>query len=137
MNIDDLLGINPKDETARHARQLVEADRRLISELVDRRHDLGLSQREVARRMDSDQSTVARIEAGGRDLHQSTIRRYAMAVDAVVAYKVTAATKRRSNTAAFAASAAEQAATRTDELWPADGDMFTVPLGRRRAVRRG
>lgn len=139
MNVDDLLGINPEDETARHARQLLEADRRLVAELVERRGELGLSQREVARRMDSDQSTVARIESGGRDLHQSTIRRYAMAVDAVVEHKVTAAKKRRTGTAAFAASVAEQVASRTDELWPAESGTFAVTVERTfrgRTVRR-
>lgn len=137
MNIDDLLGINPNDETARHARQLVEADRRLIAELVERRRDLGLSQREVARRMDSDQSTVARIESGGRDLHQSTIRRYAMAVDAVVEHKVSVASKRRTGTAAFAAAVAGEVARRSDEQWPADSGTYEVAVGRRlRAARR-
>lgn len=88
MNLDDLLEIDPADPLTQRARQLHEADRHLIKELVARREELGLSQREVARRMDVSQSAVSRIERGDRDLHQSTVSRYAMAVEAVVTYMV-------------------------------------------------
>lgn len=88
MDLDEMLGIDPADPVARRARRLHEADEKLIAELVKRRRELGLSQDEVARRMDTGQSTVARIESGARDLHQSTLRRYAMAVEAVVEHRV-------------------------------------------------
>ena len=38
--------------------------------------------------MDSDQATVARFESGQRDLHQSTLRRYALAVNALIEHVV-------------------------------------------------
>lgn len=88
MDLDELLGIDLNDATARRARRLRENDRQLLRDLVKRRQDLDLSQEEVARRMDTNQSTVARIESGARDLHQSTLRRYAMAVEAVVAHEI-------------------------------------------------
>ncbi|SDC21660.1 helix-turn-helix domain-containing protein [Nocardioides lianchengensis] len=90
MNLDELLGIEQTDSNTRRARALVEADRRLLDELVERRKELGLTQTEVARRMDISQSAVARIESGARDLHQSTVRRYAMAVDAMLEHRVIA-----------------------------------------------
>lgn len=88
MDLDELLEIDAADPLVQRARQLHDADRHLIEELVARREELDLSQREVARRMDVSQSAVSRIERGDRDLHQSTVRRYAMAVEATVTYMV-------------------------------------------------
>ena len=45
-----------------------------------RRLHLGLSQAEVAGRMGTSQSAVARLEAGGADVRLSTLQRYAAAV---------------------------------------------------------
>jgi len=52
----------------------------LSDELVMRRHRLGLSQTEVAARMGTSQSAVARLEAGEGDIRLSTLERYAAAV---------------------------------------------------------
>jgi transcriptional regulator with XRE-family HTH domain len=101
MDLDDLLGIDPSDPVDRRARALHDADRKLIEDLVARRTELGLSQQEVARRMDTGQSTVARIEAGSRDLRQSTIRRYAMAVEALIEHAVTPDDPRRAQSSAI------------------------------------
>lgn len=90
MGIDELLGIDLTETVSRRARHLRDADRKLLADLTARRLALGLSQEEVARRMDTHQSTVARIESGNRDLHQSTLRRYAMAVEAFVEHRVIA-----------------------------------------------
>jgi predicted transcriptional regulator len=57
-----------------------ERRRALTAELVDRRHRLGLSQTEVAARMGTSQSAVARLEAGAGDVRLSTLERYAAAV---------------------------------------------------------
>ena len=54
--------------------------RALSEELVARRHSLGLSQTEVAARMGTSQSAVARLEAGSADVRLSTLERYAVAV---------------------------------------------------------
>lgn len=88
MDLDELLGIDSADARIKRARRLLEADRKLLADLVAQRHRLNLTQGEVARRMDSDASVVTRIEAGGRDMHQSTIRRYAMAVEATIEHIV-------------------------------------------------
>ena len=61
------------------------ARRRALTEaLVARRIDLGLSQTQVAARMGTSQSAVARLEAGGADVRMSTLERYAAAVDQVI-----------------------------------------------------
>ncbi|MEA2639454.1 MAG: hypothetical protein QOF51_848 [Chloroflexota bacterium] len=48
--------------------------------LIARRQALGLSQTEVAARMRTSQSSVARIESGAGDLRLTTVERYAAAV---------------------------------------------------------
>jgi transcriptional regulator with XRE-family HTH domain len=58
--------------------------RALADDLVARRIALGLTQTEVAARMGTSQSAVARLEAGDNDLRLSTIERYAAAVGQVV-----------------------------------------------------
>ena len=52
----------------------------LSAELVSRRLSVGLSQTEVAARMGTSQSAVARLEAGEADVRLSTLERYAAAV---------------------------------------------------------
>ncbi len=54
--------------------------RELGRTLAARRHELGLSQTEVAARMGTSQSAVARLEAGTADLRLSTLERYASAL---------------------------------------------------------
>jgi predicted transcriptional regulator len=58
------------------------AERRqaLSEELVERRHALGLSQTQVAARMGTSQSAVARLETGASDSLVSTVERYASAL---------------------------------------------------------
>jgi ribosome-binding protein aMBF1 (putative translation factor) len=53
---------------------------RLMGTLIARRQALGLSQTEVAARMRTSQSSVARIESGAGDLRLTTVERYAAAV---------------------------------------------------------
>jgi len=48
--------------------------------LVHRRLEVGLSQTQVAARMGTSQSAVARLEAGEGDVRLSTLERYAAAV---------------------------------------------------------
>ena len=58
------------------------ADQRadLVRELVAQRLEAGLSQTEVAARMGTSQSAVARLESGATDTRASTLERYAAAV---------------------------------------------------------
>ena|SRR5680860_349576 len=63
--------------------QMVEAAyerRRLLRALAARREELGLSQTQVAARMGTSQSSVARLESGEADARLSTIERFSAAV---------------------------------------------------------
>jgi transcriptional regulator with XRE-family HTH domain len=59
---------------------MAESRRRLLGELLGRRRSLRLSQTEVAARMGTSQSAVARLEALAGDVRLSTLERYAEAV---------------------------------------------------------
>ena len=61
--------------------EIAERRRALAAELAARRLDLGLSQTEVAARMGTSQSAVARLESGDADVRLSTLERYAAALD--------------------------------------------------------
>jgi transcriptional regulator with XRE-family HTH domain len=61
-------------------REMAERRRALTAELVGRRRQLGLSQTEVAARMGTSQSAVARLESGSGDVRLSTVERYAAAL---------------------------------------------------------
>ena len=54
--------------------------RELIDGLVIARREAGLSQAEVAERMGTTQSAVARLESGELDVRLSTLQRFASAV---------------------------------------------------------
>ncbi len=61
-------------------REMARRRKDLSAALVDRRLSVGLSQTEVAARMGTSQSAVARLEAGEADIRLSTLERYAAAV---------------------------------------------------------
>jgi predicted transcriptional regulator len=69
------------------------ADRRreLIEELVRARQDGSLSQTEIAARMGTSQSAVARLESGDLDARLSTLERYAAAVGRTVDWHIRSA----------------------------------------------
>ena len=69
-----------------HARR-----RELIDELIRARQDSGLSQTELAARMGTSQSAVARLETGQLDARLSTLERYAAALGRTVDWQVRAA----------------------------------------------
>jgi predicted transcriptional regulator len=60
--------------------QVAQRRRALTDELVAQRLALGLSQTEVAARMQTSQSAVARLESGDADIRLSTLERYAAAL---------------------------------------------------------
>jgi transcriptional regulator with XRE-family HTH domain len=60
--------------------QLGEQRREIVAQLVRVRRQLGLSQTEVAARMRTSQSAVARLESGDGDVRLSSLQRYAEAV---------------------------------------------------------
>lgn len=88
MNRLELLGIAERTPAQRAATMLVQQDRRLVELLVQHRRKSGLTQERVADLMGISQSAVARIESGSRDLHLSTLRRYAQAVGLVYRHHV-------------------------------------------------
>ena len=53
---------------------------RLVRDLAGQRQAAGLSQTEIAARMGTSQSAVARLESGAVDVRASTLERYAAAV---------------------------------------------------------
>ena len=59
---------------------------RLVRELAEQRHAAGLSQTEVAARMGTSQSAVARLESGTADVRASTLERYAAAVGSQITW---------------------------------------------------
>lgn len=63
--------------------------RMVVDDLVRERQRLGLSQTEVAARMATSQSAVARLERGAGDLRLSTLQRYAAAVGCDLAWRLT------------------------------------------------
>lgn len=61
-------------------RRMSEQRRRLVADLTAQRRSAGLSQTEVAARMGTSQSAVARLETGEADVRVSTLERYAAAI---------------------------------------------------------
>jgi len=58
-----------------------------MTDLVARREAAGLSQTEVAARMGTSQSAVARLESASADARMSTLERYAAAVGAQLEWR--------------------------------------------------
>ncbi|MFW3172647.1 helix-turn-helix domain-containing protein [Geodermatophilus sp. CPCC 206100] len=65
-----------------------ERRRELIEELVRVRRETDLSQTEIAARMGTSQSAVARLESGELDARLSTLERYAAALGRTVDWQV-------------------------------------------------
>ena len=61
---------------------------RLMRELAARRQDAGLSQTEIAARMGTSKSAVARLESGEADVRASTLERYAAALGTEITWKL-------------------------------------------------
>jgi len=70
------------------AARMAEARGRLVRELAEQRQAAGLSQTEIAARMGTSQSAVARLESGTADVRASTLERYAAAVGGQITWKL-------------------------------------------------
>ncbi len=70
------------------AARMAEERGRLVRELAGQRQAAGLSQTEVAARMGTSQSAVARLESGTADVRASTLERYAAAVGGQITWKL-------------------------------------------------
>jgi DNA-binding XRE family transcriptional regulator len=77
-------------EMAIRHRRMTERRRRLIAELVSHRRETGLSQTQIAARMGTSQSAVARLETGDADVRASTLERYAAALGRVISWQADA-----------------------------------------------
>lgn len=80
--IVEALGINSNDPVVRDEQQDFHDFADAISVLVERRRSLGLTQAEVARRMNTKQSAVAAIESSSANPSVQRLQRYARAVEA-------------------------------------------------------
>lgn len=69
-------------------RRMAEERAGLVSELAAQRQAIGLSQTEIAARMGTSQSAVARLESGTTDVRASTLERYAAAVGGRITWKL-------------------------------------------------
>jgi ribosome-binding protein aMBF1 (putative translation factor) len=61
---------------------------RLVRELAGQRQAAGLSQTEIAARMGTSQSAVARLESGTGDVRASTLERYAAAIGGQITWRL-------------------------------------------------
>jgi len=69
-------------------RRMSEQRRGLLAELAGQRQAAGVSQTEIAARMGTSQSAVARLEAGEADVRASTLERYAAAVGTEISWQL-------------------------------------------------
>jgi predicted transcriptional regulator len=69
-------------------RQMAERRHALSGQLTALRRELGVSQAEVATRMGTSQSAVARFEAGDLDARLSTLERYAAALGGTLEWRI-------------------------------------------------
>jgi ribosome-binding protein aMBF1 (putative translation factor) len=69
-------------------RRMSDERRRLVADLTEQRRLAGLSQTEVAARMGTSQSAVARLETGDADVRVSTLERYAAAIGSQLAWQL-------------------------------------------------
>jgi predicted XRE-type DNA-binding protein len=68
-------------------RRMAAERRRLVEELAGLRKASRLSQTEVAARMGTSQSAVARLESGDADVRASTLERYAAAIGSQITWR--------------------------------------------------
>ena len=68
-------------------RRMAAERRRLVGELAEQRKSARLSQTEVAARMGTSQSAVARLESGDVDVRASTLERYAAAIGSQITWR--------------------------------------------------
>jgi predicted transcriptional regulator len=69
-------------------KEMAERRHAVSAQLTTLRRELGLSQAEVATRMGTSQSAVARFESGDLDVRLSTLQRYTTALGARLEWRV-------------------------------------------------
>lgn len=88
MSLEAALGIDPADPEYIRAQQLADADRVMLRDLVAVRRRHGLTQERVGELMGISQPSVAAIEGHDANPKLSTIRRYAVAIGALIRHEV-------------------------------------------------
>jgi len=71
-------------------RRMSDERKRLVADLTTQRRSAGLSQPEVAARMGTSLTAVARLEAGDADVRVSTLERHAAAIGSQLAWQARA-----------------------------------------------
>ena len=79
----------PEAQANSALRRMAEQRGRLVRELAEQRQAAGLSQTEVAAKMGTSQSAVARLESGTADVRASTLERYAAAIGTEITWRTT------------------------------------------------
>jgi transcriptional regulator with XRE-family HTH domain len=69
-------------------REMGQRRQQLMAELAERREAAGLTQTQVAARMGTSQSAVARLELAAADVRMSTLQRYAAAIGAELEWRL-------------------------------------------------
>jgi len=88
VSLEEIVGLSPNSSESKLADALVEADMAMLDRLVEIRESLGMSQQDVGDIMGVSQPTVAQFESSGSNPKLSTIRRYALAIGALVQHSV-------------------------------------------------
>src|SRR5579875_1414375 len=71
-----------------HTARMADDRAKLVRELAGQRQLAGLSQTEIAARLGTSQSAVARLESGTADVRASTLERYAAAVGGQITWRL-------------------------------------------------
>lgn len=87
--LDELLGIDRTMPDDVLGMQLAYAQEKLIDDLIALRKEKGLTQDDVAERMDRSQSNVCKMESLNSNPTLSSLRRYALAIGANITFCVT------------------------------------------------
>lgn len=121
MNLFRDLGYDEDSTEVKKARDGAQVYSRVIDALVHQRESCGLSQQEVARRMETSQSAVSKLENVGSDVRFSTMIRYAQALDCGLMIEVTGAVDR------------DEVRTRewTPNMWTSPSEAWDVVRGDR------
>ena len=77
----------PEAQANSALRRMAEQRGLLVRELAAQRQAAGLSQTEVAAKMGTSQSAVARLESGTADVRASTLERYAAAIGTEITWR--------------------------------------------------
>ena len=87
-DVTDPKELNRLEQVRQRSKDLAKEHYRLKRVLVERRRELGLSQKQVAERMGTTQQTVNKFEHYDSDPRLSTIARYANAVESLILHAV-------------------------------------------------